>query len=29
MHGTGSPTPHEEAIWIFEWQNLVIRMQKE
>ena len=29
MHWRGSPTPFEEAIWIFGWFELVIRLQKE
>ena len=29
MHGTGSLTPHEEAIWILEWFDVVLRLQKE
>ena len=29
MYGAGSPRPLEEAIWIFEWLDLVIRLQKE
>ena len=29
MHGVGSPRPFEEAIWIFEWLDLVIRLQQE
>ena len=29
MHSTVSLTPLEEAIWIFEWLDSVIRLPKE
>ena len=28
MHGTVSPIPVAEAIWTFEWLDVVLRMQK-
>ena len=29
MHDKNSLTPLEETIWIFEWLDLKIRLQKE
>ena len=28
MNGKGSPTPLEKAIWIFDWFEIGIRLQK-